>query len=214
MLKPLVHSLGALPYYALPSDASGTGPRRKRLMRPEASGTFVKPVRQSLFKDARLMPGTLRLICLLAGWQGSGRPVETTLASLARQLQRSERQIQRYLKDAAEEGYLFYSKIANRLGYIVGLRIRINAAAVYAPPRHSAREQGASPDRRDDTGRYAYRDTGRDTRESGAQARRNPATTDESDTKTIISISRDDTDGFAGALRAICERNALAYAFV
>ena len=137
MLKPISFSLGALPYYPTPEAPSGTGPARKRLLRPETSRTFVKPLRQSLFKDARLMPGTLRLLCLLAGWQGAGRPIETTLGALARQLQRSERQIQRYIKDAAEEGYLFCSKVANRLGYIVGLRLRINPAAVYAPKREA-----------------------------------------------------------------------------
>lgn len=206
MLKPISFSLGALPYYPTSDAPFGTGPARKRLMRPELSRTFVKPLRQSLFKDARLMPGTLRLLCLLAGWQGAGRPIETTLGALARQLQRSERQIQRYIKDAAEEGYLVCSKVANRLGYIVGLRLRINPAAVYAPKR----EEGGNHPRRNDTARYAAPDTRRD----GSESRRNPATTDMSDTKENIYIIKDDTDDFGRSLQLICERNNLRYALI
>lgn len=119
-------------------DASPTQsgqPRRKGLRRPETSENFVLPLRQSFLKDPRLMPGTTRMLCLLAGWSGTGRPLDTTLAAIARHLGRSVRQVQRYIQDAVEEGYLYYSKRADRLGYVIGLRIGLNVAAIFASKR-------------------------------------------------------------------------------
>ena len=85
--------------------------RRKSLDRPQDNGTFVLPIRQSFVRDARLMPGTLRLLALLAGWKGTQvGPLETTQRILGRHLNRSTRQIYRYLKDAMQEGYLTYKK--------------------------------------------------------------------------------------------------------
>ena len=201
MLNPLNHALGALPFYALGPNPAVTGcdtPRRKALMRPEASATFVLPLKQSLFRDARVMPGTTRMLCLLAGWAGHGRPIETTLSVLGRHLGRSERQIQRYLKDAAEEGYLFVTKVANRLGYIVGLRIRLNPAAIYANRKTEA-------ERGEKRGRGA---------QSRPQTRRNQATTQESDTNEKIIISMDSDDAFDRKLRSICERNGIPHTLI
>lgn len=209
MLSPLTHVLGTLSYYALAycnADTCDVTPRRKGLIRPEASETFVLPIRQSFVKDARLMPGTTRMLCLLAGWAGTGRPVETTLGILAKHLGRSERQIQRYLKDAAEEGYLYWTKVANRLGYIIGLRIKLIPAAIFAP-RKATRD--AAPKRE------IVREQPRGIRwaeQPGAPfERRNPATTDTSDTNEKILISKDPTDPWHARMRAICERNGIAY---
>lgn len=123
--------LGA--YEAEPS-LSGL-PLRKGLRRPETSDLFVLPLRQSFLKDPRLMPGTTRMLCLLAGWYGRGGPLNTTLGVIARHLGRSVRQVQRYIQDAAEEGYLYYSKRADRMGYVIGLKIGLNVAAIFAPKK-------------------------------------------------------------------------------
>ncbi len=202
MFHPMTHVMGALPYYlnAYNSDTGGVMPRRKGLIRPEASETFVLPLRQSFIRDPRVMPGTTRMLCLLAGWAGHGKAIETTLGILGRHLGRSERQIQRYLKDAAEEGYLYVTKVANRMGYIVGLRIKINPASIFAP----ARKPKPAPD----TGRGEMRIKP----SHPSVTRRNQDTTQESDTNKNIIFNKGEDDPFTQKLRALCERNAIPYA--
>lgn len=202
MLRHASCALGALPFFALNFDTGGGGascPRRKSFLRPETGEAFILPIRQSFVKDARLMPGTTRMLCLLAGWYGQGRPIETTLGVLAKHLKRSPRQIQRYLKDAVEEGYLSFSKVANRFGYIVGLRIRLNRAAIYAAPRKrpAQAEEGTSPSPARPMNRPLIR--------------RNPATTDRATTNENLYITKPIDPVFEQKLRSICIRNGIAY---
>ncbi|MEL6569096.1 MAG: hypothetical protein AAFQ22_11805 [Pseudomonadota bacterium] len=141
-------------------------PLRKGLQRPQESDLFVLPIRQSLVKDARIMPGTARLILLLAGWSGRPNEICTTLGTIARHLGRSVRQVQRYIKDAAEEGYLFFGYRKHR-GYVTGLKIRLNPSAVFAPKRVirrfraeqkmlEAQENRATPLKADNNGNYLF----------------------------------------------------------
>ena len=69
-------------------------------------GSFILPMKQSVMKDARLMPGTRCMIALLSGWAGKGKDLRTTKSIIAKHLGRSVRQVYRYLKDAARAGYL------------------------------------------------------------------------------------------------------------
>ena len=142
-MRSLEFSLKSLPYYVPPGfdEMAFHGPKRKSLARPPTTKRFVLPVRQSFVMDARLMPGTTRLLMLLAGWGGSGRPIDTTLGALGRNLSRSSRQIQRYLRDAAEEGYLYFRKITNRFGYVVGLRISLCKSAIFAATKEEPQTQ-------------------------------------------------------------------------
>ena len=98
-------------------------PARKFTQRPEDNGSFILPLKQSFMKNARLMPGTRCMIALLVGWAGKGRDLSITQATLAKHLGRSVRQVYRYLKDAAEEGYLTYNYTKNRIGMITGIKI-------------------------------------------------------------------------------------------
>ena len=206
MLRHASTALGALPFFALGFDSGEEGaclPRRKGFMRPQTTDTFILPLRQSFIKDARLMPGTTRLLCLLAGWAGKGQPIETSLSVLARHLQRSPRQIQRYIKDAVEEGYLSASRIANRLGYIIGLRLRLNRAAIYAPSKAKAEPQVGG-------GRAQPRASGRGVINQPL-SRRKPATTYPATTneKHILNNRIDPT--FESRLREICASNGIDY---
>ena len=170
-MKHLSTTLSMLPYY-VPAD-SVSPLKRKSNIRPSSDGTYVLPIRQSLIKDARMSPGTTRMIVLLAGWSGGGRPIETTLGIVGKHLGRSARQVQRYLRDAAEEGYLYFKKVVNRLGYVIGLRIILCKAAIFAPPRpRSFAKEGTKH----------------------VVSRRDPATTDRSDTNenTYIFLGTDD----------------------
>ena len=63
----LAHALKSLPYYVPPSDVGG-GLKRKRNIRPPTGFAFVAPLNQSFIRDARLMPGTTRMVSLLACW--------------------------------------------------------------------------------------------------------------------------------------------------
>lgn len=102
----------------------GSGlPQRYFKQRPEDTGTFILPLKQSFMKDARLMPGTRCMLALLAGWAGQGRALELTEGTIAKHIGRSVRQVYRYLKDAGREGYLRYCYTKNRIGMITGLKI-------------------------------------------------------------------------------------------
>lgn len=164
-MRHLSHALTTLPYYVPTAEISSL--KRKSNIRPPSDGTFVLPIRQSLIKDARMSPGTTRMIVLLAGWSGGGRPLETTLGIIGKHLGRSARQVQRYLRDATEEGYLYFKKVVNRMGYVIGLQIVLCKAAVYAPQR----AKRISPEVTKPPAR-----------------RRNPATTDQADTNKNIYI--------------------------
>ena len=135
----LANALKSLPYYVPPSDVGG-GLKRKQQIRPPIGFAFVAPLNQSFIRDPRLMPGTTRMVCLLAGWGGNGRPIDTTLGAIGRNLGRSARQVQRYLRDAAEEGYLYFRKITNRIGYVIGLRIVLCKAAIFKAAKPKAHE--------------------------------------------------------------------------
>lgn len=98
-------------------------PKRYFYQKPEDKGTYVLPLKQSFVKDARLMPGTRCLLALLVGWAGKGRDLRTTQGVLGKHIGRSIRQVRRYLKDAAREGYLTYNYTKNRIGAITGIKI-------------------------------------------------------------------------------------------
>lgn len=190
-MKHLSFAMASLPYY-VPSnfdDLARRGPRRKSLERPESGWKFVLPIKQSLVMDPRIAPGTLRMIALLAGWSGGGRPLDTTLGIIGKHLGRSSRQVQRYLRDAAEEGYLYFRKVSNRLGYVIGLRIVLCKAAIFS----SRKKRDLQP---------VYGD-------SGLESRRIPATTQESDTNKNILINTLSPDPFERRLIEICERNGI-----
>lgn len=190
-MKTLGLSLKTLPYYVPSSfgDELNREPVRKQLIRPESGFAFIAPIKQSLMKDARLMPGTRCMIALLAGWGGNGRAIDTTLGAIGKQLGRSARQVQRYLRDAAEEGYIYFRQITDRMGYIIGLRISLNRSAIYAQkkkPGRNAQRRGDNP-----------------------QPQKIRATTQESDINPTLNINPATTDPFELKLRAICERNAI-----
>lgn len=188
-MKHLSHILP----YGLALEQAGAGrPCRKSLIRPVDRGLFVMPLRQSFITDPRLSSGAMRCVALLAGWSGAGGPIETTQGILARHLGRSVRQIYRYLQDAMEEGYLFYARTVNRMGYITGVRIWINAATV-------RRKNGAPVAKRAKQSR---------------ETRRNPARTLMADTKhksSLVSAKDRETErAFADRLEAIAARNGFA----
>ncbi len=193
-MKTLTHSLASIPYFVPGTfdEIAQTGPRRKSQIRPPADEKFVLPIRQSLVMDPRIMPGTLRMLTLLAGWAGHGRPLDTNLSVIAKHLGRSVRQVQRYIKDAAEEGYLYVRQRANRLGYIVGLRICLCRAAIYAPKKECPVK-------------------GKGDRSKPFASRRSLDTTQESDTNENKSITLGKSDPFERRLAGLCERLGLEY---
>ena len=175
--------------YCADPDLAGR-PRRKTLRRPEPSDTFVLPLRQSFLKDPRLMPGTTRMLCLLAGWYGRGGPLHTTLGVIARHLGRSTRQVQRYLQDAVEEGYLYYTKRADRLGYVIGLKIGLNIAALFASKRATRSQK---------------------TRSDGAGSPRIRATTQKSDTNEKHIYKKAEIGDYERRMIALLARNGLPH---
>lgn len=106
-------------------------PKRKYMSCPEDNGTFVKPLKQSFIRNPRLMPMTRMMLSLLAGWNGKGQgAIRTTTGILAKQLGRSNRMVFNYLKDAMEEGYLTYTRLKDRMGYYIGIKITLNFGAI------------------------------------------------------------------------------------
>ena len=122
-------------------------PRRSFFERPQDNGTYVLPLKQSFIKDARLMPGTRCFLALLAGWAGTGRPLEVTETTIAKHLRRSVRQVFRYLKDAQREGYLRYAYTKNRMGMITGLKIYLSFPLLRPDLKRKPRAKPANPAR-------------------------------------------------------------------
>lgn len=92
--------------------------------------------------------------------------------------------MQRYLRDAAEEGYLYVRQVTNRLGYVVGLRITLCRDAIYQPKKAA----------------------------NTPAPRRKPATTQESDINPISFSNRETEDPLEQKLMALCESVGLPYA--
>ncbi len=112
-------------------DAAGQGaylPKRYLYQQMQDKGSYILPMKQSVMKDARLMPGTRCMIALLSGWAGKGQDLKTTKSVIAKHLGRSPRQVFRYLKDAARAGYLTYNYTKNRIGAIVGIQVFLKFA--------------------------------------------------------------------------------------
>jgi len=111
-------------------EADFSRPLRKHMEAPVDKNRFVKAIRQCFIKNPRLMPMTRIMLTLISGWAGDGRPIETTIGIIAKHLGKSRRQVFRYLKDAVEEGYLFYSRTKNRKGMYTGVKLRLNLSAI------------------------------------------------------------------------------------
>ncbi|MEL7118240.1 MAG: hypothetical protein AAFO07_02330 [Bacteroidota bacterium] len=115
----------------LPYSLKTTGSiKRKSLKVPLDDNSFIKPIKQSFVKNPRLMPMTRIFLTLIAGWAGKGTSIKTTVGVIAKHLNRSRRQVFRYLKDAVEEGYLTYNKRKGRDGLYVGIQIWLNFGAI------------------------------------------------------------------------------------
>ena len=70
------------------------------------------------------------MLALLVGWAGQEQAIETTRGIIAKHIGRSVRQISRYLAEAVEAGYLTYAYTKDRIGYITGIKIYLNFAAL------------------------------------------------------------------------------------
>ncbi|MCH9661577.1 MAG: hypothetical protein K0U54_11790 [Bacteroidetes bacterium] len=76
------------------------------------------------------MPQTRCMVLMLLGWAGKEQALETTIGIIAKHIGRSRRQVHRYLCDAIEEGYLFYSRTKDHMGYYTGIKIHLNFSAL------------------------------------------------------------------------------------
>lgn len=124
-----IGSLSALAPYSM-TAIDTTQPQRKRLVLTVGNDAFIKPVKQDFVKNARLMPGTRCMILMLMGWAGKEQALETTIGIIAKHIGRSARQVHRYLQDAIEEGYLYYSRTKDRMGYYTGIKVHLNFSAL------------------------------------------------------------------------------------
>ncbi|TDT43644.1 hypothetical protein CLV90_2766 [Maribacter spongiicola] len=131
-------------------------PKRKSLELQSPNFGFVKPVQQDFVRNPRLMPMTRCMVLMLLGWAGQEQPLETTMGIIAKKLGRSVRQVQRYLKDAIEEGYLFYSRTKNRWGYYTGIKIHLNFLAL-KPTKPKKRRKQATTHTADTNNNYKYK---------------------------------------------------------
>ncbi|UUO04999.1 hypothetical protein M4951_16595 [Blastopirellula sp. J2-11] len=174
--------LAQRPYQA--TEELRNAPQRKSLACPSDRGTFIRPLKQCFIRNPRLMPMTRLALSLLAGWAGHGGLIQTTIGIIARHLRRSRRQVFRYLRDAAEEGYLYYSKTKDRIGRYTGISIRLNFSAI----RHEKQGKRTATE---------------------SKTAKTLEVTQESDTKAKILISMPNEEGFQRRLAAICRRNGI-----
>ena len=118
-------------------------PKRKSLEATPDRGLFIKPVKQCFVRNHRLMPMTRLMLTLLSGWAGQGGPIKTTIGIIAKHIGRSSRMVFNYLKDATEEGYLFYSRTKDRIGRYTGICVRLNFPAIRYYPKATKMPKGA-----------------------------------------------------------------------
>ena len=115
-------------------------PKRKTLEAIQDDGTFIKPLKQCFMRNPRLRPMTRVMLSLLSGWNGAGKGgVKTTTSIIAKHLSRSRRMVFNYLQEAVEEGYLFYTKITDKMGYYIGIKVFLNFRAIrksFKKPEH------------------------------------------------------------------------------
>ncbi len=152
------------------ADVCGYRPQRKSLEIQQGNNAFVKPVRQDFVRNARLMPGTRCMVLMLMGWAGQEQALETTIGIIAKKLGRSSRQVARYLQDAIEEGYLFYSRTKDRMGYYTGIKIHLNFSALKPPRREKTkplprRNKDMTPES-DTNSKYIYKRKNTDTEQA------------------------------------------------
>lgn len=112
---------------------AGDHPKRSFKQRPADDGTFIRPLKQSFMKDPRLAPGTKVMLSVLMGWAGNGQKLQLTKATIGKHIDRSVRQVYRYIQEAAREGYLRYGRTKDRLGYITGLWITLSFDLIRKP---------------------------------------------------------------------------------
>lgn len=130
-----------------PFEPEQDAPQRKSLPARPHRQAFIKPMRQDAMTNPRLAPGTRCMLAMLMGWAGQEQALETTIGIIAKWMGRSRSQIQRYLKDAIEEGYLYYSRTKDRIGYYTGIKIRLNFAAL--KPRYKKKTNPKTAQSRD-----------------------------------------------------------------
>ena len=135
--SPLMSILASMPTELQQTLFPGAGdlPKRYFKQRPADDGTFILPLKQSFMKDPRLSPGTKVMLSLLAGWAGHGHKLQLTKARIGKHIDRSVRQVYRYIQEAVREGYLYYGRTKDRLGYITGLWIKLNLDIIRAPKK-------------------------------------------------------------------------------
>ncbi|MBL0112555.1 MAG: hypothetical protein IPP42_17650 [Saprospiraceae bacterium] len=115
--------LKALPAYYDPEAVKPGLPKRFFFNEPNDTGAYIKALKQTVVKDARLSPGTRLMIILLSGWAGAGKAIPTTIGNIAKNMCRSRRTVATYLQDAIRFGYLSYSRSKSRIGYYTGITV-------------------------------------------------------------------------------------------
>jgi len=146
--NPFANIFASLPTeLQMQMEEGSNKPQRKFTQKPDDNGSYILPLKQSFMKDVRLMPGTRCMISLLVGWAGQGRDLNLTQGTIAKHIGRSVRQVYRYLKDAAEEGYLTYNYTKNRIGMITGIKVFLSfdlLRPTIKKRKFQARTQGAN----------------------------------------------------------------------
>lgn len=145
-----INASSLLRVLSAPQFSGVYAPKRKGLPIPSlAINAFVRPVRQSFVTNPRMMPQTRCMVLMLMGWAGHEQALETTIGIIAKKIGRSARQVHRYLQDAIEEGYLFYSRTKDRIGYYTGIKIHLNFSAL--KPKKTRKKRPVCQETRDMT---------------------------------------------------------------
>lgn len=127
-----IATIGLIRSFSAPKTSSpAKALKRKSYEKPAPSFQFAKSVRLDFISNPRLASGTKNLLMVLLTLDGNRSAyLKTTVTSLAKILHVSVDTIQRYLKDAQEEGYLVKWKRAGWRGMIEGVNIWLNHAAM------------------------------------------------------------------------------------
>ena len=119
-------------------------PKRFYKQPPPINGAYTPTLKQDFLRNPRMSSGVKVMLSLLVGLDAQEKNDITTIGAISKYIGVSYSTAQRYLKEAVELGYLFYSRTKCRMGLYTGIKLYLSFSYIkhkYDPKngRNSAR---------------------------------------------------------------------------
>lgn len=101
-------------------------PQRFYKQTPPSNGAYTPTLKQDFLRNPRLSSGVKVMLSLLVGLDAQENNEITTIGAISKYIGVSYSTAQRYLKEAVELGYLFYSRTKCRMGLYTGIKLYLS----------------------------------------------------------------------------------------